>query len=365
MFTTQVNAQNTPCQNRQCIAVVDAGSTGSRVHLYAYDLDASHHPIQIDEIWSQKIRPGFSTLNKESIDSYLTKLFSSAPEQNVPVYFYATAGMRLLSHPTQQQYYHALQQWFATQPQWQLIEAKTITGREEGVLGWLAVNYQLGAFSEPNKPLVSVMDMGGASVQITFPVKHSENISPQDLMEINVLGHPVALFVHSFLGLGQTLLSQQFLDEEKCYPRGYQLPSALLGEGDALSCQQEVTKLINGVHAVNNVTGSASSENTSNTWYALGGVTNLVQDKLFAFDNNQFTSEDLLQQANSQICHQQWSDLYNKYPKNDYLPGYCLFASYYYALMINGYGLKPEQPINMLPAYKSADWSLGVVLHQH
>ena len=53
------------------------------------------------------------------------------------------------------------------------------------------------------------------------------------------------------------------------------------------------------------------------------------------------------------------------YPSNDYLYNYCLAASYYYALMVDGYGLEPSLPIHYVPEDKGMNWTLGVVLRQH
>ncbi len=52
-----VNANNLSCKEHACIAVVDAGSTGSRIHLYAYDND-NGTPENIKEVFSKKINPG-------------------------------------------------------------------------------------------------------------------------------------------------------------------------------------------------------------------------------------------------------------------------------------------------------------------
>ena len=362
-----VNAGSVTCQERHCIAVVDAGSTGSRLHLYAYDLDTSNNPVQISELWSKKIKPGLASVepNQHAIDAYLSILFESSPEQHMPVYFYATGGMRLLPHPTQQLYYQAVQQWFSAEAQWQLMDAKTISGNEEGVFGWLAVNYQLGAFKSTDKPLASVMDMGGASVQVTFPVQNVENIDHHDIVEIDIYGRHLVLFVHSFLGLGQSLLSHQFLNEESCFANGYQLPSGLLGKGDASSCRGSVSKLINTVHEVSSIVKPAIASNASNKWYAMDGVALLAENKPFSFENKQFTNQGLLEQADSQICHQEWQDVHAQYSSNNYLYGYCLFPAYYYALMVDGYGLHPDQSINFLPQGQDLGWTLGVVLHKH
>ncbi|VEH35113.1 ectonucleoside triphosphate diphosphohydrolase [Legionella sainthelensi] len=49
-----VYAEPASCTEHQCIAVVDAGSTGSRAHIFAYNLDETNTPSQIHEIWSKK-----------------------------------------------------------------------------------------------------------------------------------------------------------------------------------------------------------------------------------------------------------------------------------------------------------------------
>lgn len=360
-----VSAQIPECQKNHCLAVVDAGSTGSRVHIYSYELDNTNTPINISEKWSRKIKPGFATLdaNQAAIDNYLTALFTGAPESSLPVYFYSTAGMRLLPQPKQQQMYGYLQHWFGNQSQWQLQTAKTITGNEEGLYGWLSVNYQLGNFKQAAQNTVGVMDMGGASVQITFPVSAKAHIAPPDLQEFTLYGQHYSLFVHSFLGLGQTEVSHQFLDSSSCFITNYELPDGILAEGNAFACEGEVAPLLNSVHHVNEVVQPILSANPVKEWYSLGGVVELVKSKPFVFNNNQFDNQNLIDQANSDFCQQQWSAINSQYPNNEYVYGYCLFPAYYYALMVDGYGLQPEQPVHYLNADQSGDWTLGVVLH--
>ena len=107
ILTTPIYAQSTACTEHQCIAVVDAGSTGSRLHIYAYDLDETNSPIHINEVWNKKIKPGFATIeaNANTIDAYLSVLMSNSPEEHMPLYFYATAGMRLIPQAKQKKYY--------------------------------------------------------------------------------------------------------------------------------------------------------------------------------------------------------------------------------------------------------------------
>lgn len=361
-----VNAANSECQQQQCIAIVDAGSTGSRLHIYAYDVDQTKTPVNVKELWSKKIKPGLATIeaNQATIDAYLTSLFSGATEDNIPLYFYATAGMRLLPVPKQKQFYDLMQNWFANHSQWQLQSSKTITGSEEGLYGWLAVNYKLGTLTANGKNPVGVMDMGGASVQIVFPVAKTEGIKNSDLQQFDLYGRHLQLFIHSFLGLGQTEVTHQFLDESSCFANEYELPTGVTAEGDATTCKTEVASLMNNVHRVNGIIQPVMSANPINDWYVIGGMSDLVQSQPFQFANNQFTNESLLEQANTLVCHQQWSSLSSQYSDNEYLYGYCLFPAYYYALMVDGYGIQPQQSVNYLAANQTTDWTLGVVLLQ-
>lgn len=359
--TTNAFAQDNSCQEHQCIAVVDAGSTGSRLHIYSYDTDETNTPIHIKELWNKKTKPGFATIEANAIDAYLTVLMSDAPIKQVPVYFYATAGMRLLPQAKQKNYYDALNKWFAQHTEWQLKDAKTITGNEEGLYDWLSVNYHLGTLAFANKS-IGVMDMGGASVQIVFPIAETPTIDNKSQIKVDVYGQHYNLYVHSFLGLGQTEMSHQFLNSASCFANNYPLPDGDEGQGNALSCEQEVSSLMNNVHGVKQLIQPLLATNPVEAWYSIGGIANLADSTLFDF-NGQLTNQDLIQQADTQICHQQWDILANQFPNDDYVYEYCLFSAYYYALMVDGYGLYPEQTVHYMPPEKNIDWTTGVVLH--
>ncbi|STX28419.1 ectonucleoside triphosphate diphosphohydrolase I [Legionella beliardensis] len=363
---SSVNAASTAgCEQQQCVIVVDVGSTGSRMHLYSYDLDKTNSPVKITERFNKKIKPGFATIepNQATIDAYLTTLFAGAPNVQVPVYFYATAGMRLLPQAKQQQFYSLVDQWFQTNSTWQLAAAKTISGNDEGLYGWLALNYKLNNLAIKKPKPMGYMDMGGASVEVVFPVNNTVRSDNKDVKTITLYGKNFKIFSHSFLGLGQTEVTHQFLDTDSCFSRDYDMPTGDKAQGDAYSCKNEVSSLMNAVHHVNQVIQPLLSASRVNKWYATGGLTELVKTPPFSF-STAFTSQELLDQANSAVCNQSWQDLSNQYANNDYLYGYCLFPSYYYALMVDGYGIESNTQVNYLPPGQEADWTLGVVLQQ-
>ncbi len=362
--STPLLAASAPCKTNNCIAIIDAGSTGSRLHIYTYDKNSNNTLGTIKELWNKKITPGIATIDSSpaTIDSYLNNLLADAPIKELPLYFYATGGMRLLSHNKQQEYYKELKHWFNAQNEWSLNNAKTITGDEEGLYDWLAVNYRLGTFNQEKKEAIGVMDMGGASVQIVFPVRQSELLSTENTTHITINNQEYNLYIHSFLGLGQTEIARPFINTNPCFSEHYPLPNGSEGEGDAYACAQQVASLINQNNKVSTLIQPLLAANPVDSWYSIGGIAYLADNSLFHFSNAQFSNQELLQQANNQICHQQWDILSQQFPNDASLAKYCFFSAYYYALMVDGYGLHSEQVIHYIPPKDNVDWTSGVAL---
>jgi hypothetical protein len=350
------------CASQVCVGVVDVGSTGSRLHVYAYK-DKEHPSRGIQEVWTKHVGPGFALLelNPTHTNAYLKQLFSGAPV-HIPIYFYATAGMRLLSQEKQDEYYDAVKGWFSTSA-WNLHGAKTITGHEEGVFAWLSAYYALNLSSDDAIQKLGVLDTGGASVQIITAVASMDAAHANNYSSVQLEGRTIILFVNSFLGLGRSLMTQQFLNDPMCYPEGYELPDTLVGKGDASICSQHVEKLVNGVHSVNKVVQPVLDSEPPKNWYVIGGLYHTAKSSYMkAIDS--ITSTYLLEQANEEICQQNWSVVKQHYPGEYELFQACLTASYYHALLTGGYGLAPEEPIHFLPENAISNWTLGVVLHQ-
>lgn len=358
------------CPENRCVAVVNVGNSGSRLQVYSYNMDASNAPYDIKNIFSNKIEPGFASieLNQVSIHQYLSQLFSEDPDNHIPVYFFATSGMRMLSFSRQQAYYDQVSQWFSMQSKWQLISAKTLKGREEALFGWLAVNYELGALTEPSSPLVGVIDTGSASTQVAFPLKNEQaiNLNPDDYININIYGRHVSLFTHGFLGLGQDEIRSQYLDNGDCFPKHYPLPDGDLAAGNFQLCEHLMKPLINDIHRVNHSINSLIQDNSEQTWYVIGGISAMLQERPFNFKNHQFTNQQLAEAANQQVCQQDWAILGTLFPKNKYLFASCLSSSYFYSLFVEGLGIPSHQKIHYISNKISTnDWTLGVVLYQY
>ena len=120
---------------------------------------------------------------------------------------YATAGMRLAEELDPA----------ASELLWQLLNdrlsstlgmdvtTRTISGYEEGLFAWLAI----GEGREDNN--FGIAEMGGASVQITFPCEDCEGAKP-----VRAGAHNVALYSDSFLGWGQDEAWKKFRPLPAC-----------------------------------------------------------------------------------------------------------------------------------------------------
>jgi apyrase len=360
------NAQAT-CLQHHCVGIIDAGSTGSRLHIYTYQLDKTNTPIQIKEIETSKRSPAISALdtNTRAFTLYMSKLFTNNLNTRMSVYFYSTGGMRLLPESERSKINHLIKNWFRANNDLRLIAARTISGTEEAVLAWLSVNYRLNLLNQTQKPLVGILDIGGASTQIVAPISDSSSLSKEDITVQKLYGHTIHLFAKSFLGLGQNQIANRYANTVSCYPNEYQLPSGGKGKGDTFLCKEQIAKGLNTTHLVNKTTHTILASHPVDSWYIMGGVTNLLNNKIFSLTQQQFNNYQLSLEANQKICQQNWSDLTKKYKDEYMLFNYCLVPSYLHALIVEGYGFDETKNINFMPQDKSIDWTVGVVLQLH
>jgi hypothetical protein len=354
-------SNNELCETHNCKLIVDAGSSGTRAHLYAYDKDENQNPININEIYVNKIKPGFASIDPSNVNSYMTNLTEHVPNINLEVYFYATAGMRLISEEKQQLLYEKLNQWFDGQESFQLIDARTITGSEEGLFGWLATNYSLKTLNDGSEP-TGFLEMGGGSTQVVFPISNLSDIDSEDIVNINVYGRKISLFAHSFLDLGATSITDKFKNSQSCFPSGYTLPDENIAAGDALLCQQEIYDSINSKHNISKIVKQAKENNPTSVWYTVGAASMISQKAPLSITNNQFSAEELLQKSNETYCQEDWGTQQSKYNNDKFLIQNCVISSFFYSLTINGYGIASNQIMHTMSDDKSSDWTIGALI---
>ncbi|GHU63651.1 hypothetical protein FACS1894123_06840 [Bacteroidia bacterium] len=171
----------------QKIAIIDAGSSGSR--LYVYDVNKNEGKISIvypstpEQKDNSKGRALSGVANhNDSVRVFLQtmtdKYDSGNNAEKIPLYVLATAGMRLVDEDKANSIYNMMHSQPREYNRFRLVTAMTISGRYEGLYAWIAANYKNGSLgfstSTPEKPLTytgithGILEIGGASMQIAF-----------------------------------------------------------------------------------------------------------------------------------------------------------------------------------------------------
>ncbi|KAH9600864.1 Nucleoside phosphatase GDA1/CD39 [Trypanosoma melophagium] len=228
--------------------VLDAGSTGTRVHVFEYNEQ------QLIRETFHSTRPGFSTLAKTSnlrINTLLDPLMETAL-QAVPAHYHActrvslkaTAGLRLLEANKGELLLREARQHLTQYP-FVVDTVSIISGDEEGIAAWITVSYLLGKMptttaggnSGALAGRITTIDMGGGSAQIVLPLTRRDIVRPQCTSHMQLDGVPVKLYHYSFLGLGlkeaTQLVMRRFPKEKRttfpCFPVGHKQVIELVG----------------------------------------------------------------------------------------------------------------------------------------
>lgn len=202
--------------------VIDAGSTGSRLHVFTWKASGADERLPANlslpvELAADAfaVTPGISDpKGLAALDDIISHAQSDlaaykANWSDIPIFLKATAGMRILPALQRQDVMVAVRAKLAASGFQFLCEsqARVMSGEEEGVFGWLTVNKDLGRLKQGEihnlHDTVGALDMGGASTQITFKPLASPDILA-NLFPVN-LGQQVAedVYTHSFLHFGE------------------------------------------------------------------------------------------------------------------------------------------------------------------
>lgn len=214
-----------PAVNQQDDAfgiVIDAGSTGSRLHVFTWKASGANERLPANlslpvELAADTfaVNPGISDpKGLAALDEIISHAHSdlAAHKKNwsdIPIFLKATAGMRILPAAQRQDVMVAVRAKLAASGFQYLCDsqARVMSGEEEGVFGWLTVNKDLGRLKQGEihnlHDTVGALDMGGASTQITFKPLASPDLLA-NLFPVN-LGQQVAedVYTHSFLHFGE------------------------------------------------------------------------------------------------------------------------------------------------------------------
>ncbi|OLL21913.1 putative guanosine-diphosphatase [Neolecta irregularis DAH-3] len=206
----------------QFVLMIDAGSTGSRVHVYKFN-NCDISPELESEVFEQT-KPGLSSYGTDpegaakSLDSLLQVGMKNVPNDLyacTPVAVKATAGLRLLGEGPSKAILEAVETRLRQNFPFPVVSDNGVSimdGKDEGVYAWITANYLLGNIG-PSKtgPTAAILDLGGGSTQIVFeptfgPAPEGgkpEELAPGDHKYILTFGgRSFTLYQHSHLGYG-------------------------------------------------------------------------------------------------------------------------------------------------------------------
>jgi len=229
--------------------MIDAGSTGSRMHVYEFKRRVLKGEKEIaaavsgrklsypgtDTRWTDRLRPGlseFASINITNDDDelisavgdYLKPLIEFAETvlhtkkesfPHFPIYLKATAGMRTLDPHNRIRLIQAVRTILhnTTHNPFQFTsdeQARIIAGEEEAIYGWAASNFVLGSLLENSEGSGTVinpklthgaLEMGGSSTQISFYQPNEDIMSNLFKLQIGQ-GKHWNVYAHSFLYFG-------------------------------------------------------------------------------------------------------------------------------------------------------------------
>lgn len=222
-LSQESRAQTPPPGRIQYIIVLDAGSTGTRLNAYKFQLDDSHSTgLKILDLRDFKISPGLSAYKNfpGRLRQALVPLLKFAADYVPTSYHYnttaivrATAGLRLLDPQSRaavsRVVVEVLRKSSFLVPDADDRAVRVISGREEAEYGWVSVNFLLDTFDAPSGETYGMLDMGGGSTQITFVPRVDDPTDAYRIVFETVRGKTYTLHQHSYLGLGmsQAILS--------------------------------------------------------------------------------------------------------------------------------------------------------------
>lgn len=213
----------------QYALMVDAGSTGSRIHVYRFNNCGPTPELENEDFKMTAKKEGGSGLSSygddaegaaKSLDVLLDVAMEKVPDKLkgcTPIAVKATAGLRKLGTEKSDAILKAVRERLETQYPFPLVSdakggVQVMDGKDEGVYAWITTNYLLGKIGGPDKtPTAAVFDLGGGSTQIvfqpTFPDAKNGGL-PEQMAEgdhkyaLSFGGRDFTLYQHSYLGYG-------------------------------------------------------------------------------------------------------------------------------------------------------------------
>lgn len=358
--------------------IIDAGSSGSRIYVYKVFPNRDNTLPGVEFIDSKKVEPGISDYIKQetkvtkgllALIAFAKKTIGQEYKKGVPLYVLATAGMRLEDENEQKKIIDKVRDLYKNIP-FDLKSVKVITGKMEGLYSWLAVNYLDDRF-DPSSEREGMIEMGGASTQITF-VPAIKTECPY--IKRKIRGQNYSVFSKSYLYLGQDqakTLTNATDCHTACYPLNYPCKAGK-GTGNFDECKEcifnRMNKLCNNEDLACVFEKEELPDKPLHEFIACSAFYYTFSFPGLGLNLNKINLKKLKSKGEV-LCATEWDDLKKAYPtsKEKYLSGYCFNAAYFWALLSKGYKFDDTGSGEFIAAKNKINdneisWTLGTVL---
>lgn len=390
--------------------IFDAGSSGSRVHVFCFDENLDLVPIGNElELFVQK-KPGLSSFASDPVaaaDSLLPLLKDAENvvprnlRSNTPVRVGATAGLRQLEGDASDRILQAVRDFLKSKSSFKATEDAVIVldGNQEGAYQWVTINYLLGKLGKKYSDTVGVVDLGGGSVQMAYAISESDAQKAPKLsdgedtyvQEMYLKGTKYFLYVHSYLHYGLLAARAEILkvsgeSGSPCILGGHHgtykyggavYPASSTSQGSSMStCREVALKALK----INEPACTHMKCTFGGVWNGGGGD---GQKNMFvaSFFFDRAAEAGIInpslavakvrpadyESAANRACATGLEGAKSEFPhvEADNLPFLCMDLVYQYTLLVDGFGLEPQQEITLVKkveyknSFVEAAWPLG------
>ena len=360
--------------------MMDAGSTGSRTHVYKFNFHANGHKELISEVF-EEVKPGLSSYKDDpkAAANSLRPLMDIAVKEVpmdltscTPVAIKATAGLRLIGMEKSRDILAAVEAMFREYP-FHVPDsdaAVVMDPEDEGAYAWLTVNFLLDRLD--GAQTAATFDMGGASTQVVVIPDNAKDLEEgpeSNIHQLHALGRKFTVYQHSYLGFGlmEALRKIKAIGDEEGLVAQGKFPC--FASGDALAtglAALDFDQCLPYVHTILGVDAPCQYHSC-----AMQGVYQPDLNKGFSGDRYVFSYyyellEDYIpadgkttvgqyKAAGREVCSA---------AKTDEAAQKCLSLTYLYALLSQGFGLPDSTPLNAVKKINGAEvaWALGATL---
>ncbi|KAM4690543.1 nucleoside diphosphate phosphatase ENTPD5 [Rhinophrynus dorsalis] len=364
----------------------DAGSTGTRIHIYIFQKRAKGAPLALDGEVFESVKPGLSAFadqpkkGADTVRLLLDLAQNKVPSTHwarTPVALRATAGLRLLPEHKAEALLSEIRHVFHESPF--LVPEDSVSimnGTDEGILAWIAVNFLTGRLQGHHT--VGILDLGGGSTQITFlPLsKTTLDQTPRDFLAyFELFNSTYRVYTHSYLGLGlkaarlavlgvsEPAVQQGIVFRSHCLPMGlvgewsldgitFNYGGRSEGQTGFNACYSEVLQILRGrLHQTDEI--RSGSFYAFSYYYDRAVDTSLIDPR----HGGKLQVKDFARKA-MEVCD-------NMDQFSSHTPFLCMDLTYITALLLEGFGFDDKTTLQLTKKMHNVEmsWTLGAMFH--